>query len=43
MNELWHEILGFEGIYQVSNFGKIKSSKRKKQTILKESLSKKRL
>lgn len=27
MNELWHEILGFEGLYQVSNLGRIKNKK----------------
>ena len=40
MKELWHEIVGFEEDYQVSNFGKVKSYKRKNKSILKESLSK---
>ena len=41
MKELWNDIIGFDGLYQVSNFGKVKSYKRKNKTVLKESLSKK--
>lgn len=25
VNEIWHDIFGYEGLYQVSNFGRIKS------------------
>ena len=29
MKEIWKDILGYEGLYQVSNFGRVKSLKRK--------------
>lgn len=29
--EIWKDVIGYEGIYKVSNFGKIKSLSRKKQ------------
>ena len=32
--EIWKDIEGYEGDYQVSNFGRIKSFKRNKETIL---------
>ena len=28
MNEIWKDIIGYEGVYQVSNLGKVKSLKR---------------
>jgi hypothetical protein len=34
MNEIWKDIDGYNGIYQVSSFGRIKSFKCKKETIL---------
>lgn len=37
--EIWKDIKGFEGLYQVSNFGRVKSSKSKK--ILKPYINKK--
>ena len=30
MKEIWKDIKGYEGLYQVSNTGKIKNTKRKK-------------
>lgn len=27
-NELWRDVLGFEGIYNVSNYGRVKRLKR---------------
>lgn len=38
VNENWLDIVGYEGAYQVSNFGRIKSFKRKKPHILRPSL-----
>lgn len=38
MNEIWKDIEGYEGLYQVSNFGRIKSFKSFKSKILKPSL-----
>ena len=35
MEEIWKDIEGYEGLYQVSNFGKIKSIGYKKKKILK--------
>lgn len=32
MKEIWKDILGYEGFYKVSNFGRIKSLKRKVNT-----------
>lgn len=29
MNEIWKDIVGYEGLYKVSNTGKIKSKKRR--------------
>lgn len=37
-NEIWKDIIGYEGLYQVSNFGRVKSSgnnKNRKEKILK--------
>ena len=34
MEEIWENIEGFEGIYQVSNLGKVKSLKFIKQLFL---------
>ena len=28
-NEVWKDIVGYEGLYQVSNLGRVKSLKRK--------------
>jgi hypothetical protein len=33
--EIWKDVLGYEGIYQVSNLGRVKSFKRCKEKILK--------
>ena len=33
--EIWKDILGYEGLYQVSNFGRVKSTKFGKERILK--------
>ena len=30
MEEIWKDIKGYEGIYQVSTFGRVRSFKRKK-------------
>ena len=32
MKEIWRDILGFEGFYQISNFGRIKSLSRMSPT-----------
>jgi hypothetical protein len=37
--EIWKEALGYEGIYSISNFGRVKSFKSKKERILKPSLN----
>ena len=37
MQEIWKDIVGYEGLYQVSNIGRVKSIKRDK--ILKEQLN----
>ena len=34
-NEIWKDILGYEGLYQVSNLGRVKSLKYGKEKILK--------
>lgn len=34
-NEMWMPIVGYEGIYEVSNFGRVKSNKFGKERILK--------
>ena len=39
MKEIWKDIEGYEGSYQVSNFGRIKSIKFETQRILKQRLS----
>ena len=38
LNEIWRDIRGYEGIYQVSNFGRVKSLKRCREKILKPNL-----
>lgn len=35
-NEIWKEIEGYEGIYEVSNYGRVRSLKRKAPKILKQ-------
>ena len=35
MKEIWKDVKGYEGMYCVSNFGRVKSFKRKKAMILK--------
>lgn len=35
MKEIWRDIDDFEGMYQVSNFGRIKSFKKGKETYFK--------
>ncbi len=35
MEEIWKDIKGYEGLYQVSNYGKVKSLKRNNEKILK--------
>lgn len=35
MKEIWRDIAGYEGIYQVSNMGRVKSSKNKYEKFLK--------
>lgn len=35
MEEVWKDVVGFEGLYQVSNLGRIKSFRRAKERILK--------
>lgn len=37
MKEIWRDVVGYEGDYQVSNKGRVKSFKKKKETILKPS------
>ena len=41
MNEIWKDIKGYEGLYQVSNLGRVKSlnyNRTKKEKILKQLL-----
>ena len=35
LNEIWKPIKGYEGLYEVSNFGRIKSLKFGKERIIK--------
>ena len=39
MNEIWKEVKGYEGIYEVSNIGRVKSLKFNKEKILKAGLN----
>jgi len=39
MNEIWKDVVGYEGIYQVSNIGRIKSLKYNKERILKQQIA----
>jgi hypothetical protein len=39
MKEIWKDVLGYEGIYQVSNLGNVKSLKFNKQKILSKCLN----
>ena len=45
MKELWHDIVGFEGLYQVSNLGNVKALQRllPDKRILKEKILKKQV
>ena len=36
MTEVWKDIEGYEGVYQVSNFGQIKSLRRKIHNYIKD-------
>lgn len=38
MNEIWKEIKGFEGLYEISNFGRVRNFKTKK--LMKDTLKK---
>ena len=38
IQEIWKDIPGYEGLYQVSNFGRVKSFKNKTEKILKLSI-----
>ena len=40
MKEIWKDIIGYENLYQVSNFGRIKSLARKAEKILKAKIDK---
>ena len=40
MNEVWKDIVGYEGHYQVSNLGRVKSIKFGKEKILKQAFDK---
>lgn len=40
MSEIWKDIVGYEGLYQVSNLGKIKSTRYDKEIVLKPAVSK---
>ena len=42
MEEVWKDVVGYEGLYQVSNLGRVKSFKRKVVAILKPNFTKKR-
>lgn len=37
-NEIWRDVIGYEGLYQVSNFGRVKSFKNNKIKILKSNV-----
>tara|TARA_R110000772_G_scaffold21774_1_gene59540 strand:- start:33 stop:512 length:480 start_codon:yes stop_codon:yes gene_type:complete len=39
MKEIWKDIKGYEGVYKISTLGRVKSLKRGKEIILKESSS----
>lgn len=39
MNEKWRDINGYEGLYQVSNYGEVKSMRNKKERILKPGIT----
>lgn len=39
MEEIWKDIPGYEGLYQVSNYGQVKSLKWGKERILKQSIN----
>ena len=44
MEEIWKDIFGFEGYYQISNYGRVKSLKRKgvaQERLLRERIDKK--
>ena len=41
MSEIWKDIVGYEGLYQVSNFGRVKSFHRKEPIILKPLVTRK--
>jgi hypothetical protein len=38
-NEEWRDIVGYEGLYQVSNYGRVKSCKFNKEKILRSSIN----
>jgi hypothetical protein len=40
MEEIWKDVVGYEGTYQVSNIGRIKSLKFNKEKILKQPINK---
>ena len=40
MEEIWKDVKGYEGIYQISNLGNVKSLKYNRETILNPSVSK---
>lgn len=40
MNEIWKDVVGYEGIYKVSSIGRVKSLKFNKEKILKLNLNK---
>ena len=37
-NEIWRDVVGYEGLYQVSNFGRVKSFQKNKVKILKSNV-----
>ena len=39
MEEIWKDIKGYEGLYQISNFGRVKSFLKRKERILKAGAS----
>ena len=41
MEEIWKDIEGYEGLYQVSNVGRVRSFKYKKERILKQGITRK--
>jgi hypothetical protein len=38
-NEIWKDVIGYEGLYEVSNLGRVKSLKCNKEKILKPAIS----